>query len=206
MLKIAITGGAGSGKSTVARMFAELGAPVIDADRLARDAVAPGSPAWQELRQFLGPEYFAPDGALDRAKVAALVFQDPAARRDLEAIIHPRITAALAARLKELAGEGAPLALVEIPLLYETGRQGAYDRVIVVYVDPEDQVRRLSARDGRAPAEITGIMAAQMPLKDKRALADYVIDNRGDLAATRQQVKNLWAALQKIIDSPPQKG
>jgi dephospho-CoA kinase len=201
MLKIAITGGAGSGKSTVARMFRELGAPVLDADAAARDAVAVGTPAWQELRRLYGAEYFNPDGELNRAKVAQLVFTDPEARQRLNDIVHPRVARELQARLQELAEQGATLALVEVPLLYEAGLEAAYDRVIVVYVDPEDQVRRLKERDGRDAAEIEGILQAQWPLNDKAARADFVVDNRGPSRNTRRRVQEIWTELQKISKS-----
>jgi dephospho-CoA kinase len=199
MLKIAITGGAGSGKSTVARMFGELGAPVLDADAAAREAVAVGTPAWQELRRLYGAEYFNPDGSLNRAKVAQLVFTDPEARQRLNDIVHPQVARQLQARLQELAEQGAALALV--PLLYEAGLAGAYDRVIVVYVDPEDQVRRLRERDGRSAGEISGLLKAQWPLNDKAARADFVVDNRGPLRETRRQVQKIWTELQKISKS-----
>jgi len=195
MLKIAITGGAGSGKSTVARMFAELGAKVLDADAAARDAVAVGTAAWQELRELFGPEYFLPDGELDRAQVAHLVFTDPEARKRLNAIVHPRVTQELQRQVKELQEQGARLVMVEVPLLYEAGLAVAYDRVIAVYVDPEDQVRRLKERDGREAVEIEGLLKAQWPLMAKAARADYVVDNRGSLEETRRQVAAIWREL-----------
>lgn len=206
MLKIAITGGAGSGKSTVARMFKELGAPVLDADAAAQAAVAVGTPAWRELRRLFGEEYFHPDGELNRARVSQLVFADPEVRRRLNAILHPRVARKIKAALKELEQQGAELALVEAPLLFEAGLIGAYDRVIVVYVDPEDQERRLGERDGRGAAEISGILQAQWPLADKAARADYVVDNRGSLADTRRQVASLWREITKLLDRKRKKG
>lgn len=201
MLKIAITGGAGSGKSTVARMFGELGAAVLDADAAAKDAVAVGAPAYEELRRLFGAEYFQPDGQLDRAKLARLVFADPEALKRLNAIVHPRVAQEIKTRLQELARQGAKLALVEVPLLFEAGLAAAYDRVIVVYVDPEDQIRRLQERDGRDAAEIAGLLKSQWPLADKAAQADYVVDNRGLLPDTRRQVEEIWGELQKICNS-----
>lgn len=198
MLKIAITGGAGSGKSTVARLFGELGVAVLDADAAAKDAVAVGTPAYVELRRLFGAEFFTPDGELNRARVAQLVFTDPAARKRLNDIVHPRVARELQERLKGLEQQGADLVLVEVPLLYEAGLESAYDRVIVVYVDPEDQIRRLKDRDGRGSAEIEGILKAQWPLADKAARADLVVDNRGSLAETRKRVQEIWAELQKI--------
>jgi dephospho-CoA kinase len=201
MLKIAITGGAGTGKSTVARMFQELGAEVLDADQIARDAVAVGAPAWEELRRFYGPDYFHADGALNRSRLAQLVFADPEERRRLDGLIHPRVEAELQARVAELGRRGVKLVLVEVPLLYETGREAAFDRVIVVAAPEAVQIRRLRGRDGRGEAEIRGILAAQWPLQDKVARADYVVDNGGELTQTQRQVKNIWADLKNQLDS-----
>ncbi len=199
MLKIAITGGAGSGKSTVARMFGELGAPVLDADAAAKDAVAVGTPAYEELRCLFGAEYFNPDGELNRAKVSQLVFTDPEARQRLNDIVHPRVARELQERVKELAQQGADLVMVEVPLLFEAGSEAAYDRVIVVYVDPEDQIRRLKERDGRGAEEIAGILSAQWPLADKAVRADDVVDNRGSLDETRRQVEAIWEKIRKTL-------
>jgi dephospho-CoA kinase len=201
MLKIAITGGAGSGKSTVARMFAELGAEVLDADQVARDAVAVGTPAWQELRRLYGEDYFNPDGSLNRSRLAQLVFTDREARRRLDGLIHPRVEAELKARVVELESRGAALVLVEVPLLFETGREAAFDRVIVVAAPEADQIRRLRARDHRGEAEIRGILKAQGGLADKVARADYVVDNGGSRRQTEQQVKNIWGDLKNQLDS-----
>ncbi len=204
MLKIAITGGAGTGKSTVARMFAELGAEVLDADAIARDVVAVGQPAWVELRRLYGEDYFNPDGSLNRSKLAQRVFADPEARRRLDALIHPLVIRELQARAANLAGRGADLVIVEVPLLFEAGREGAFDRVIVVTAPEADQIRRLRERDGRGEPEIRGILAAQWPLADKVARADYVVHNDGNFEGTRQQVQNIWGKLknqQNQLDS-----
>jgi dephospho-CoA kinase len=197
MLKIAITGGAGSGKSTVARMFQELGAEVLDADAAARAAVAVGQPAWVELRRLYGADYFNPDGSLNRSKLAQQVFADPEARRHLDGLIHPRVEAELQARGAELERRGVKVVLVEVPLLFETGREGAFDRVIVVAAPEAERIRRLRDRDHRGEAEIRGILAAQWPLHDKVARADYVVNNGGELFRTEQQVKNIWEKLKK---------
>jgi dephospho-CoA kinase len=197
MLKIAITGGAGSGKSVVTRMFQELGAAVLDADEVAHAVVAAGAPAWRELRQTFGPEYFLEDGSLNRPAMARLVFADPEARRRLNAIVHPYVAKEIRERLESLERRGAKLVLVEVPLLFEAGLQGGYDKVIVVDVDPGEQRQRLQTRDQRSAGEIEGIIAAQMPLKEKAARADYVVDNRGPLGETRAQVEKIWRDLQK---------
>jgi dephospho-CoA kinase len=198
MLKIAITGGAGSGKSTVACMFKELGAEVLDADAVARDTVMVGTPAWQELRRLYGEDFFHQNGTLNRSKLAERVFSDPEARRALNALIHPLVAQELQHQVADLERHGVGLVLVEIPLLFETGREQFFDRVIVVAASKIDQVRRLETRDHRGEAEIQGILQAQWPLADKVARADYVVDNSGELSYTQQQVKNIWEKLQKI--------
>lgn len=198
MLKIAITGGAGTGKSTVARMFQELGAVVLDADQIARDAVAVGAPAWQELRRLYGEDFFNQNGALNRSKLAQRVFADPEARRALNALIHPLVAQELQYQVDELERRGVDLVLVEVPLLFEAGQAHAFDRVIVVAAPEADQIRRLRSRDQRGEAEIRGILQAQWPLADKVARADYVVENGGELSSTQQQVKSIWEKLQKI--------
>ncbi len=195
MLKIALTGGAGSGKSTVARMFRELGAAVLDADAAAREAVRPGEPAWQELRRAFGPEFFQENGELDRGKMAREAFSDPEVRQKLTAILHPRIIQIIRDKVKKLQEAGERLVVVEVPLLFEAGLQNAYDRIIVVYADPEQQRQRLSVRDAREDEEIAGILAAQWPLAKKCQLAHYVVDNRGSLEDTKKQVENIWQDL-----------
>ena len=180
MLKIAITGGAGTGKSTVARMFAELGAEVLDADasrpgRRWRWAPRPGTSCAASMAR----NYFNENGELNRSKLAQLVFADPEERRRLDGLIHPRVEAELKARVAELERRGAALVLVEVPLLFETGREAAFDRVIVVAAPEALQIRRLRGRDRRGADEIRGILQAQWPLADKVARADYVVDNGG---------------------------
>lgn len=200
MLKIALTGGPGSGKSTVAQMFRDLGAVVIDADAVAKDAVAPGRPAWEELRREFGPDYFRTDDTLDRAKMAALVFQDPEARGKLNAIVHPEVAKEIARRCEDLAARGARLVMVEVPLLFEAGLEKNFDLIIVVDAGEPEQIERLSARDARSAREAAGILKAQWPLSAKAARADFVVDNRNSLEATRDQVKKLWQQLQNELD------
>jgi dephospho-CoA kinase len=201
MLKIALTGGPGSGKSTVARMFRELGAKVIDADEVAHGAVSPGQPAWEEVRREFGPDYFREDGSLDRAKMAELVFQDAGARQKLNAIVHPRVTGEIARRLADMAAQGAHLVMVEVPLLFEAGLEKNFDMVIVVDAGEKEQIDRIAARDGRPAREAAGIIQAQWPLDAKKARADFVVDNRGSLTDTRDQVKKLWQRLKMMKKS-----
>lgn len=205
MLKIALTGGPGSGKSTVARMFRELGAEVIDADEVAHAVVAQGTTAWEELRREFGPDYFREDGSLDRAKLSRLVFRDTEARQKLNAIVHPQVTREIAHRLENLGARDVKLVMVEVPLLFEAGLEKNYDLVIVVDAGEEEQMARLTARDGRPAQEAAGIIQAQWPLSAKKAQADFVVNNRNSLEETRGQVKKLWQQLKIHLDKPPEK-
>jgi dephospho-CoA kinase len=200
MLKIALTGGPGSGKSTVAQMFRDLGAQVIDADEVARGAVSPGQPAWEELRREFGPDYFREDGSLDRAKLSRLVFQDAEARRKLNGIVHPQVTQEIAHQLEELAARGVNLVIIEVPLLYEAGLEKNYDIVIVVDAGEKEQIERLTARDQRSAQEAQDILGAQWPLSAKAAQANFVVDNRDSLEDTYRQVKILWEQLKNQLD------
>jgi dephospho-CoA kinase len=191
MRVLGLTGGIGSGKSTVAEMFAELGAEIIDADQLARDVVEPGQPALDEIVTRFGAGILLANGRLDRQQLGRLIFADAAARADLDAITHPRIRermeAAVTAR-RDLKG----VLILDIPLLYENARTALVEKVIVVWVDPATQFRRLTERGGLTAGEIRQRIAAQMPLDEKRALADHVIDNRGSKDATRRQVEAIY--------------
>jgi dephospho-CoA kinase len=201
MLKIALTGGPGSGKSTVAQMFRDLGVEVIDADEVAHTVVARGTLAWEELRREFGPDYFQEDGSLDRAKMAEIVFQDAGARQKLNAIVHPKVAREIARRLTDLAARGVALVMVEVPLLFEAGLEKNFDAVIVVEAGEKEQIDRIAARDGRPTREAAGIIQAQWPLDAKKARANFVVDNRGSLTDTRDQVKKLWQRLKMLIKS-----
>ncbi|SRR5579883_2057075 len=192
---IGLTGGIASGKSTVAQAFRDLGAVVIDADQVARDVVAPGQPALADIVRTFGAEVLLPDGALDRRKLAARVFADPEARRALNAITHPRIAAETARRIAEARASGAPLVVYEASLLVENGIHRGFDALVVVGLPPEEQVRRAVARDGFTEDEAQSRLAAQLPLADKLAVADYAIDNAGSPEATRRQVEAVWRDL-----------
>jgi dephospho-CoA kinase len=187
-------------------MFKELGAEVLDADEVAREVVAVGTPAWEELRRTWGPEFFKEDGSLDRARVAQRVFSDPQARTQLNDLIHPQVARKIKEGLEALERQGAPLVVVEVPLLFEAGLERAYDRIVVVFAAPGDQVSRLHTRDQRPSGEIAGILKAQWPLKEKLDRADYIVDNRGTLSDTRLQVKNIWRELKNHLDIKGQKG
>lgn len=185
-----LTGGIGTGKSTVAAMFAARGIPVVDADALAREVVAPGTVGNAEIAA-VWPQTVAPDGSVDRKRLGAIVFADPAARARLEAITHPLIQEASASRLADLAAEGHPLALYEAALLVESGRWRDFDGLIVVTASPETQVARAVARGGLTRAEAEARIAAQLPAAEKIRLATYVIDNDGSREATEAQVRGV---------------
>lgn len=191
---IGLTGGIGSGKSTVARLIAARGIPVIDADQLAREITAPGSPALAEIAA-LWPQVIGADGHLDRRRLGATVFPDSAARARLEGITHPRIVALATQRAAELARAGHRLAFYEASLLVETGRYRELDGLVVVDAPEELRIARVVARDRVTPAEVRARIAAQLPLAAKRRVATAIIDNDGDPATLAPRVDALLASL-----------
>jgi dephospho-CoA kinase len=196
MRVVGLTGGIASGKSTVSAMFRELGAPVIDADEVARDVVEPGTAGLEEVALRF-PGVVDASGRLDRAALGRHVFADPAERRALEAILHPRIREEVARRLEALARAGAAVALYDAALLIENGLHRGLDGVIVVSAPEAVQRARLAARDGLDEAAITARLAAQLPLADKRAHATWVVDNGGSLDGTRAQVRQIWEEIRR---------
>jgi dephospho-CoA kinase len=191
---LGLTGGIGAGKSTVARLFAARGVPVVDADVLAREVVAPGQPAYTQIAS-VWPIAIGADGAIDRRELARIVFLDPAARAHLEAITHPHIQALAEKRLAALAAEGHRLAIYEATLLVETGRHRDFDGLIVVTASPATQLERVLARGGLTREGAEARLRAQAPLEAKLAAATHVIDNDGDIAATEAQVNRLLETL-----------
>ncbi len=194
-LRVGLTGGIGSGKSAVADLLAEHGAVIVDADLLAREAVAPGSIGLARVVEEFGPAVLNPDGSLDRAALGELVFADPRARARLNAIVHPRVRE-LAALAEQAAAPDAVVVHV-IPLLVETGQQGAFDLVVVVDVDPDTQLRRVIARDGLTGEQAAARIAAQATREQRLAAADLVIDNSGSPAQLAAQVAAVWAGLRE---------
>jgi dephospho-CoA kinase len=197
MLKAALTGGIATGKSYVRGRLAALGVPTLDADLLARDAVARGTPGFRAVADRFGPGVVRPDGTLDRARLAAIVFTDDAARRDLEAIVHPAVYAAIEAWLASLSAQvpAPPVAVADVPLLFETGRAGAFDAVIVAACAPALQVARIMARDGLTETEARRRLAAQWPIEEKVRRADFVIETGGSFDETDRQVRDVHAEL-----------
>jgi len=191
MRVLGLTGGIGSGKTVVGKMFAELGAELIDADQLAREVVEPGQPALDEIVKRFGAHILLANGRLDRRKLGGIIFADASARAGLNAITHPRIRERMEAAITARRDRKGVL-MLDIPLLYENARTGLVEKVIVVWVDPQTQYRRLIERGGLTAEEARQRIAAQMPLDEKRALADHVIDNSGSQDATRRQVEAIY--------------
>ena len=208
MRLVGLTGGIATGKSTFAAALRAAGAPVIDADRLARDAVRRGSPALEAIAAAFGPGVLGPDGELDRPRMAARVFADPAARARLEGIVHPAVRRAAAAEAARLAAEGHDLAFYDVPLLFETGLDRDVDCVVVVAASPGAQRARLAARDGLGAAAADARLAAQLPVAEKARRADVVVENDGDVEALRAKAAPLLAALRaglsrRLPNAPP---
>lgn len=192
MRVIGLTGGIASGKSTVSKMFRDLGAEVVDADQVAREIVGPGQPALAEIARTFGLEMLLPDGSLDRKRLGALVFGDAEKRRMLNVITHPRIAQAVQARLDELRKKGTDVAIYEAALIVENKLHMGLDGLIVVSIDEETQIDRIIKRDELTREEALARIHAQAPLGDKVAVADWVIETSGILPATRQKVEQVW--------------
>jgi len=193
--RVALTGGIATGKSHVRARFESLGIPTIDADILARDAVAPGSSGLAAVVRRFGTEVCDADGTLNRKKVGAIVFHDPQARRDLEQIVHPYVRERTERWFASLDPERVPFAVADIPLLFEGHREPDFDAVIVTACEPATQLNRLMARDGLAELEARERIAAQWSLQDKIAKADYVIRTDGSFDGTNRQIDEIAARL-----------
>ena len=201
-LLVGLTGGVATGKSTVSAMFRALGCVVIDADLLAREVVEPGRLAYERIVAEFGHQVLQSDGRLDRKALGAIVFSDPARRACLESITHPEIRARFAARLAELAAEGFEgLVIFDAPVMIESGSYRAVDRLVVVTSDESLQLARQRSRDGLAEDEAIRRIRSQAPLPDKVKLADYVIDNSGDLQSTEARVREVYRALLEDLDA-----
>ncbi|MEO8899837.1 MAG: dephospho-CoA kinase [Candidatus Dormibacter sp.] len=192
MRVIGLTGGIATGKSTVAGMLAACGAVVVDADLLAREVIAPGQPGFDEVVARFGGDIVNTAGVLDRAALGAIVFADPAARADLEAITHPRIGALMQARISAARSSTAPLVVADIPLLFENGRDASFPQTLLVYAPREAQLLRMRQRDGLDTEAAQQRVDAQMPIDEKRSRATWVIDNGGSRDDTGAQVTAWW--------------
>lgn len=199
---LGLSGGIGSGKSTVTQILKEMGATTIDADAIVHEQQAPGQPLLEEISAAFGSEVIAEDGSLDREALGAIVFRDEKARARLGAIVHPPVIAEMMRRAKAAVEAGDALVVLDIPLLFEgrvsgrgSGATGNFDETLCVWVSREVQLERTMARDGCDAAEAERRIAAQLPIDEKRAMADHIIDNSGTREETRAQVAALVSRL-----------
>jgi len=192
---IGLTGGIASGKSTVAAILRRLGVAIVNADELSREVVQPGTPGWKEIVDTFGTEILQPDGTVDRQRLRKIIFSDPAARKKLEAVIHPRVRALAQQRFQEHAAAGFEIVVYEVPLLFEGNLQNSLRPVVLVATNVETQKNRLQDRDHLAESEAEKHITAQMSLEEKRRLADYVIENDGTLDELERRVR---AVLEEI--------
>lgn len=199
MLRVALTGGIATGKSRCLSALRALGVPTIDADQLAREVVAPGTDGLGAIVRRFGQQILDSNGSIKRDGLGSLVFGDAAARRDLEAIIHPRVYEAITQWFATL---GAPAGVADIPLLYETGREGDFDLVIVAACTPDQQLERLMSRNHLSLDAAQARIAAQWPLSDKVARADYVIDTSGTLEQTDANTRAVWDQVSRAVRQP----
>ncbi len=197
MLKIGLTGGIGSGKTAASDHFSHLGAEVIDTDILSRELVEPGQPALSEIVAGFGEQVLDADGRLDRSRLREKVFRDPQARRRLEAILHPRIRAAMLMRAEQ---SPAPYVVFVIPLLFETGQQALVDRILLIDVPEAVQRARVAARDGLGDAQIDRIMAAQVDRETRRLNADDIVCNDGTIAELQAEIEKLHRKYLKQVE------
>jgi dephospho-CoA kinase len=199
---VGLTGGIGSGKTTVSQMLEKLGATVIDADAIVHELQAPGSPALEEIAAAFGAGLIGSDGCLDREALGAIVFRDPDARQTLNGIMHPKVGLEVARRLAAARNSSAPLVVLDIPLLFEgrsQGRAGAslldFDATVVVYVPEEVQIERQLQREDYGRGEALRRIRSQLALEEKKGMADFVIDNAGSLEETERQVREIYTRL-----------
>jgi dephospho-CoA kinase len=188
---VGLTGGIASGKTTVATIMKRLGAAIVDADALSREVVEPGQDAWKAIVDSFGVEVLRPDQTLDRQKLRAVIFNNSTARKKLESIIHPRVRALAEERISQHAAAGYEIVVYEVPLLFEGNLHEWLRPVVLVACDTDVQKQRLQQRDGLTPEEAQKHLDAQMSLQEKRRLADYVIENDGDLDSLERQVEEV---------------
>jgi dephospho-CoA kinase len=196
MLNVGLTGGIASGKSTVAAMLVEKGAFHIDFDILAHGVEKPDMPVWRAIIDAFGPEILNEDGTINRARLGAIVFADQNKMAQLNTIVHPAVFTAWRRRLEEIKEEKADaIVLSDVPLLIEAGMKQMVDVVLLVYISPEEQLRRLMDRNGYTREEALSRLRAQMPIQDKLALADLVVNNEGPREETQEKVAAVWREL-----------
>ncbi len=195
MKVIGLTGGIGTGKSTVARLFREKGIPVIDLDRIVRDLQKPGKDVYKQIVEVFGREILLKDGTLDRKKLGEIVFADPEKRETLNRIVHPAVLEKLKDLLFKYQASGEELVIVEVPLLYELKLENLFDDVILVYAPEEVQLKRVMERDQLSRQEAMNRIKSQIPIEEKKRRATIVIDNSGSLEDTREQFERIYRQL-----------
>lgn len=198
MLKVGLTGGIASGKTYVTNVLRELGCEVTDADQIARAVVEPGQPAYNDIVKEFGPENLQADGTIDRAKLSAIIFTDADKRARMNAIVHPRVHEAQSRWIEDIARQNpSAIVVVDAALMIESGGYKRFDKLVVVYCSPEIQLERLMTRNNLSYEDAVKRIASQMPTAEKLTYADYSIDTSGGFEATRQQVIDLYAELQR---------
>jgi len=205
-LLLGVTGSIATGKSTVAEMLEELGAPIIDFDVLSRVVVEPDKPAWKEIVAYFGKQVLQEDRTLDREKLRDIVFQDMEKRKKLESFTHPGIGEEFLKLVEKYTSE-TPDAIIQvvIPLLIETSMQAMFDNLLMVYVPMEEQIKRLIARDNITEELAMNIIRAQVPVEEKKGYCDLIIDNSGSIEETRKKAAALWEELKKIQQARSEK-
>ena len=202
VLIVGLTGGIVSGKSTVARMFRQLGADIIDADNIARAIVQPGEKAWKNIVHYFGKEILKDNQEINRKELARIVFTDKEKLEKLNKITHPEIVAIIKNKIEEMRSKDSSdgtICIVEVPLLFEANLEGMMDKIIVVYLNREEQVKRLLIRNSLTQEEAINRIDSQIPMEKKLKKADYVIDNGASLGHTRIQVKQIWQELRQLL-------
>ncbi|MGM9932810.1 dephospho-CoA kinase [Pradoshia sp.] len=188
---IGLTGGIASGKSTVSNWLLSQGYPVVDADIAARKVVEPGMPALEKIRKAFGDDVLLPDGTLDRKRLGSIIFANEEKRQTLNAIVHPAVREWMRQETERAFGEGASIVIMDIPLLFESKLTHMVEETILVYVTKETQLKRLMERDGYMEADALARIHAQMPIDEKKELADYIVDNNGPISETIEQMKQI---------------
>jgi dephospho-CoA kinase len=195
LIRVGLTGSMGTGKATVARFFARLGARIIDADSIARQVIMRGTKTWRKLIEVFGQDIIGSNGHIDRRRLASIAFREMSNVRRLNSIVHPPVIEEIDRQLKRAGEEGSAVVIVNAPLLFEAGMEDTFDAIIVVTCPHEEQVRRCRERNGLSVEEIERRLLAQMPLEEKVKRSDYVIANNGSREDTEKQVAKIWNEL-----------
>jgi dephospho-CoA kinase len=192
---LGLTGSIASGKSTVSKMISEFGIPIVDADVIAKQVVEAGEVAYQKIIETFGTEILLENGEIDRPALGAIIFHDPGRRQELNQIVHPEVRKVMLEQSKKLLDEGHQIVILDIPLLFESKLTSLVEKTIVVYVDEENQIKRLMERNNLSEEEAMARIKSQIPIREKVKLADYIIDNNGTIEHTNKQVITLMTKI-----------